>query len=71
MVNRKELRSKIPKGYCKIIADKAGVTNQAVSSYFSAKINSEKVEIAALEVVAQLKQERLKLIGAAGLLQNR
>ncbi len=70
MLNRKELRSKIPKGYCKIIADKAGVTTQTVSRYFSAKINSERVEISALEVIAQLAQERIKLIGAAGLLQN-
>lgn len=64
MVNRKELRKKIPKGYCQIIANKAGVTSGSVSLYFSSKINSESIENAALQVVAGLTKTKRKLLNA-------
>lgn len=62
MINRKELRKKIPKGYCQIIANKAGVTNGSVSLYFSSKINSETIENAALEIVAGLTRRKKKFL---------
>lgn len=37
MLDRKKLRSKIPQGYCKTIATKAGVSLKTVSDYFSDK----------------------------------
>ncbi len=62
MINRKALRGQVPHGYCKIIAKKAGVTTQSVSVYFSNELNSERIENAALQVVAELQVKKNKLI---------
>lgn len=61
-MTRKELKEKIPYGYCKIIAEKAGVHAHSVSLYLNSKSNSNKVELAALEVIAELEQKKKSLI---------
>lgn len=62
MINRSDLRKKIPYGYCKIIAERAGVNSTQVSNYFSGKGNSERVENATLEVLAELSEKKQKLL---------
>jgi predicted transcriptional regulator len=65
MLNRKELREQVPHGHCKIIAKKAGVTQKSVSDYFATKNNSEKIEMAVLEVLAQIGEKKKRLLDAA------
>lgn len=60
-MDRKELKKHIPYGYGKIIAEKAGVSERAVSQYLASRNNSVKVEMAILEVIAHLKSEKKRL----------
>ncbi len=65
MINREELRKKLPSGSLKEVAKRAGVGVASVSRYFSYESNSERVEIAALEVAAEIqkkKQENINLL---------
>lgn len=64
MVDRIELRKKVPHGYCSIIAKKAGVSQTSVSAYFSGNMNSEKIEKAALVIAAEIVKEKQRLIAA-------
>lgn len=64
MLNRKELRKKLPKGYCKVIAMKAGVTQRSVSLYFDYKFNSERIEDTLLIVLSELNTNKKKLLEA-------
>lgn len=57
-MNRAELKSKIPHGYSKVIAEKAGVNPKSVSMYLNGKINSHKIEMAALEVLAEIGKRK-------------
>lgn len=61
-MERSELKSRIPYGYCKRIAQKAGVSKHSVSKYLKGKTNSYKVEKAILEVIAELSQEKQQLL---------
>ena len=61
-MNRKELNSKIPYGYGKVIAAKAGVTPAAVYNFLRGKTNSYKIEKAALEIAAELSVEKSHLL---------
>jgi predicted GTPase len=58
MINREELKKQIPRGYLKVIAMRAGVGKQSISKYFNNTLNSEKIEMAALEVASELKQKK-------------
>lgn len=62
MINRKELKEKVPYGYGKKIAEKAGVSQKVVSDYLNGKINSEKVEIATLEILAEISMKKKLLL---------
>jgi predicted transcriptional regulator len=62
MIDRKQLRSMIPHGYVNQIADRVGVSYQSVSQYFAGKLNSEKIENAALEIAAEVKEKKESLI---------
>ena len=62
MVNREELKKKIPHGYCKIIASRAGVTQKSLSAYFKYQHNSERIENTILEVLVELKEKKEKLL---------
>lgn len=61
-MNREELKNHIPYGYGKVIAQKAGVSERSVSNYMSGKTNSIKIEMAALQVLAELGEEKKELI---------
>lgn len=54
MLNRQELKEKLPTGYQKVVANKAGVTQALVSKYLNNKTDSEKVEMAVLETLAEI-----------------
>lgn len=58
----KELKSKIPHGYCKIIAERAGVTQHSVSKFLTGKFKSQRIENAALEVIAEISKAKAKLL---------
>lgn len=62
MVNRKELRKKVPHGYCKLIAIRAGVNIAQVSNYFAGRSNSERVENATLEILSELSDRKKSLL---------
>ena len=63
MIDRKELKKKVPYGYGKLIATKAGVTPRYVSKFLNkSEVKSEKVEMTTLEVLAELSQRKNLLI---------
>jgi hypothetical protein len=61
-MTREELKAKIPHGYSKLIAQRAGVKNHSVSLFLHGKINSVKIEMAALEVLAELSDKKNDLL---------
>jgi transcriptional regulator with XRE-family HTH domain len=61
-MDRKELKKLVPHGYGKLIAEKAGVTPKYVSQFLNEKNDSTKIEIAVLEVIAELKGKRKQLL---------
>lgn len=66
MIDRKELRKKLPYGYCKEIAKELGVTKGTISLYFRGKTNSARIENAVLKKVAELNEAKQKLLKQAG-----
>lgn len=62
MIDRAELRKKLPHGYCKEVAKRAGVGISQVSYYFSYKSNSERVENAVLEILVELSNSKKELL---------
>lgn len=61
-MERKELKSKVPHGYGKIIAERAGVKEQTVSQFLNGKNDNSNVEIATLEVLAELSEKKNALL---------
>jgi hypothetical protein len=61
-MTRTKLKKLIPNGYCKVIAERAGVTRKSVSDYLHGRSNSYKIEIATLEVVADLTKKKTELL---------
>jgi transcriptional regulator with XRE-family HTH domain len=57
-MDRKELKSKVPHGYGEKIAKKAGVTKQAVSQFLSGRNNNVQIELATLEILAELSEKK-------------
>lgn len=62
MVDRKELRKRLPRGYVKEVAKLAKVTPAAVALYFSYQNNSYIIERAVLDVLNKLEIEREKVL---------
>lgn len=62
MIGRKELKEKLPYGYAKVAAERAGVSCQSVSRYLNGHGNSQKIETAVLEIIAELNLNRKKLL---------
>lgn len=61
-------KSMLPHGSKAIIAKRAGVTNQAVSLFFSGRNKSKRIEDATLQYIAELRADREKKFKDAGLL---
>lgn len=62
MIDRKELRKRLPRGYIKQIAKLAKVTPAAINLYFSNKNNSYVIERAVLDVLDKLEKEREEIL---------
>lgn len=62
IMERQELKSKVPHGYIEVIADKAGVNRMTVSNFLNGKNDNIKVEIATLEVLAELSEKKNNLL---------
>jgi transcriptional regulator with XRE-family HTH domain len=58
MIYSQELKDKIPHGFGKIIAERAGVNECSVSKFLNGKTKSWKVEKAVIEVIAELETKR-------------
>ena len=58
MESRAEIRKKMPHGSCKKIAERAQVTQKSVSDFFSGKTDSERIAIAAIEVLNEIKTKK-------------
>lgn len=61
-ITREKLKAMIPQGYCKVIAEKAGVSRKSVSDFLSGRSDSHRVEMATLEVVASLAKKKAELL---------
>jgi len=61
-MERDELKSKVPHGYGKIIAKKAGVKEQSVSQFLHGKNDNVNIELATLEVLAELSEKKNALL---------
>ena len=57
---KKKLKSMLPHGSHKIIAGMAGVSTQAVATYFNRGSKSERVEDAALDFYRNYKKDKEK-----------
>jgi len=57
-MNAQEIKNLIPHGYGKVIAERAKVTPRTVSLFLTGKSKSIKVEMAALEVLAELNTKK-------------
>lgn len=62
MLTRKELKDKMPYGSMGVVAKKAGVTPKTVSDFFAEKNNNVNVEMAALEILAEISQRKKALL---------
>jgi transcriptional regulator with XRE-family HTH domain len=65
-MERQELKSKVPHGYIEVIAERAGVNRMTVSNFLNGKNDNVKVEMATLEVLAELAEKKNNLIARIG-----
>ena len=63
-MDRQELRSKMPYGFQKVIAERAGVSQKSVSFWFNGRTKryNGKIEMVVLQVAAEISEEKRKLI---------
>jgi len=61
-MERTELKAMVPHGYYKIIAQKAGTTTQTVSQFLRGNNNNVTIEIAILELLADLAEKKRGLV---------
>jgi hypothetical protein len=57
-----EIKKALPHGFCKVIAERAGVQRRAVSLFMKGKTNSYKIRKASLEVLGELAIEKKELM---------
>lgn len=60
-MTREQLKSKIPHGSAQKIADKAGVNRITVSNFLNGRSDNIAVELACLEVIAEIETKRRNL----------
>ncbi len=58
MLNRKELKEKVPHGYGKKIAERANVSLPSITKWFKGQLDSDKIEIAVLETLAEISDNK-------------
>lgn len=60
MIDRHQLRKKLPRGYGKVVSDRCGLSPQSVSRYFNYKQNSERIECAVLDILIEISERKKK-----------
>lgn len=66
--DRELYKSMLPHGSITVIAERIGLSKQAVSQFLNGKTNSKTVENAVLDYIVELKQKRNAKLRKAGLL---
>lgn len=61
-ITREELRKRLPHGALKEVAKHARVSCGAVYKYFNHRLNSYKIELAALDIAAQYCNRKKSII---------
>ena len=61
-MDRAQLKTLVPHGYGKVIAKKAGVSSMTVSKFLNGTNDNLRVEIAVLEILAELSDRKGVLI---------
>lgn len=61
MVDRNYLKLQMPRGYLKKVASQLGISQKSISNYLTGRNNSERIEIALLKELAQIKAEKNRL----------
>jgi DNA-binding LacI/PurR family transcriptional regulator len=61
-MKRSDMKLLVPRGYGKLIAQKAGVTEMTVSQFLNGKNDNIKVELATLEILAELADKKEFLV---------
>jgi Transcriptional regulators len=61
-MERKDLKEKLPYGYAKLVAERAGVSSHSVSRFLNGYNNSVKIENATLEILSELYSQKKKLL---------
>jgi len=67
-VDRRKIRGFLPQGSVKKIAEMAGVSRGAATYWFSGKLNSRRIEDAAVKLLTRLNRDRERKLKEAGLL---
>jgi len=67
-VDRRKIRTLLPHGSIMKIAEMAGVSRCAATYWFSGKLNSRKIEDAAVKLLTRLNRDRERKLKAAGLI---
>lgn len=61
-------RAMLPYGTIKIVAERAGVTGQAVTNFLNGRNGSYRIENTILDIIAELQAERKERLKKAGIL---
>jgi hypothetical protein len=61
-MQRTELKALVPYGYAKLIAMKSKTSRMTVSAFLNGKNDNITIELATLEVLAELQEKRNSLI---------
>ena len=61
-MERAELKKLVPHGYGRLIAQRADTNEMAVSKFLNGKNNSVSIELATLEILAELAEKKHGLI---------
>ena len=61
MNENQNLKEKLPHGFGKVVAERAGVSEISVSKFLNGKTSSWNIEKAVLGVISDLNKERLNI----------
>ena len=61
-MERIELKRLVPRGYGKLIAQRAGTNQMTVSRFLNGKNNCLAIELATLELLAELTEKKQSLV---------
>ena len=59
MYNSQEFKQKLPHGFNKMVAERAGVNKDSVSRFLNGKTKSLRIEKVVLELISELAEKRI------------